>query len=216
MSPVRETRALEGGRARVSLGDLMVTQTRSGYLARHQRTRKTLAFNPLDPPAERTFSTTGIWLHAPPGPLGTSILSRDESALHAIEHTTLSVLTILSMSEPADLRGFVTDESDSKRHGIFLFDAHEGGIGIAELGYKSAETLLAMAHTIMNSCKCVSGCPLCVQTYRCESSADPERTRGAALLEYILTGHVGAARVARRKPPAARNGHHVQRRLNGI
>ena len=45
---------------------------------------------------------------------------------------------------------------------FFLFDAHPGGVGLAERIYERADILLDRAGSLISGCSCPSGCPACV------------------------------------------------------
>jgi DEAD/DEAH box helicase domain-containing protein len=45
---------------------------------------------------------------------------------------------------------------------LFLFDAHPGGVGLAERIYERSTDLLARARDLIERCSCASGCPACV------------------------------------------------------
>ena len=45
---------------------------------------------------------------------------------------------------------------------LFLFDAHPGGVGLAERIFERAEFLLGRAGSLISGCSCRLGCPACV------------------------------------------------------
>jgi DEAD/DEAH box helicase domain-containing protein len=45
---------------------------------------------------------------------------------------------------------------------IFIFDAYPGGIGFSDLLYRRHDDLLASAGTLIETCPCRHGCPMCV------------------------------------------------------
>lgn len=45
---------------------------------------------------------------------------------------------------------------------LFLFDAHAGGVGLAERIYERAGELVRRAEQLIRSCSCRAGCPACV------------------------------------------------------
>ncbi len=209
-------RYIIGERAVIHLGQLKVTHTRAGYVRKSRADGKLISRETFRSPAKRSFQTTGLWINADPATLRTPIFAGDEESLHAIEHSGINALTILSMSDPGDLKGLIAPAPGSTENSVFLFDSHEGGAGITELGYENAERFLSIAGAIMDDCGCFRGCPLCVETYHCESQVSPDSRGGASLIRYILTGSVNTPEKKNRSHTPPPNGKYAQGRLNDI
>jgi len=45
---------------------------------------------------------------------------------------------------------------------VFLFDAHPGGVGLADRLFERAAELLDNARLLIETCPCKGGCPACV------------------------------------------------------
>ena len=70
---------------------------------------------------------------------------------------------------------------------IFIYDAHPGGSGIAELGFDEKDRHLLATKAAIDSCPCADGCPSCVQSPKCGNGNEPLDKAGAkALLAQIL------------------------------
>jgi DEAD/DEAH box helicase domain-containing protein len=63
---------------------------------------------------------------------------------------------------PGDGEEEGTVRSDDFDPTIFVFDAYPGGIGFSDLLYSKHEDLLASARTLIETCPCSHGCPMCV------------------------------------------------------
>jgi DEAD/DEAH box helicase domain-containing protein len=45
---------------------------------------------------------------------------------------------------------------------LFIFDAYPGGIGFSELLFDRHDELMEAARSVIGSCPCDHGCPMCV------------------------------------------------------
>lgn len=208
---ILDSRPLLGRRATVNLGLITVTQRRIGYSRNSPRDGSPLKYHKFRSPREKILETTGMWVSGIKNATGNNPFAGEEDALHAIEHAGRNALTIMSMSEPADIRGLIAPASPKEYDSIFLFDVHAGGSGIAQFGYASAEAMFATTLSIIEDCTCDSGCQVCVETYMCESGIHPNARRGAALLRFILTGSVRRPNSHEAAPDAA----YTQGRFDG-
>ena len=56
---------------------------------------------------------------------------------------------------------------------IFVYDAYEGGIWIAEKAYEMLFSLLASAYELVRDCPCEKGCPSCIYSPKCGNDNQP-------------------------------------------
>src|SRR5512145_3249513 len=56
---------------------------------------------------------------------------------------------------------------------IFVYDAYEGGIGLAEKAYEVLPALLASAYELVRDCTCEKGCPSCIYSPKCGNDNQP-------------------------------------------
>jgi DEAD/DEAH box helicase domain-containing protein len=78
-----------------------------------------------------------------------------------VRNLFLTLLSMLSMCDPADLGGKI-DSSNLGRPTLFIFDRYPGGLGFAEQGVARLDELAASALSHLEACACESGCPSCV------------------------------------------------------
>ncbi len=121
-----------------------------------------IGYHPLDLP-RLTLETVGFWLA--PGAAAWSAAARrglnPVEGLMGVRNLFLTLLSMLSMCDPADLGGKI-DSSNLGRPTLFMFDRYPGGLGFAEQGYARLDELVAAAHSHLKACACDSGCPSCV------------------------------------------------------
>ena len=121
-----------------------------------------IGYHPLELP-KLTLETAGFWLA--PSEAAWSAVARQ--GLHPIEglmgvrNLFLTLLSMLSMCDPADLGGKI-DSSNLGRPALFVFDRYPGGLGFAEQGYARLEELARGARAHLVACECERGCPSCV------------------------------------------------------
>jgi DEAD/DEAH box helicase domain-containing protein len=65
---------------------------------------------------------------------------------------------------------------------IFVYDACEGGIGLAEKAYEVLPSLLASAHELVRDCTCEKGCPSCIYSPKCGNDNQPLDKEATILL----------------------------------
>jgi len=142
-----------------------------------------IGYHPLDLP-RLTLETVGFWFAPSEG--AWSAVAR--AALNPIEGLSgvrnlfLTLLSMLSMCDPADLGGLI-DSSNLGRPALFVFDRYPGGLGFAEQGYARLEELSRRSLEHLEACECASGCPSCVglPILRPAQQQDPDLGRARAI-----------------------------------
>ena len=99
--------------------------------------------------------------------------------LSGVRNLFLTLLSMLSMCDPADLGGMI-DSSNLGRPGLFIFDRYPGGLGFAEQGYARLDELARAALEHLTACPCATGCPSCVgmPLLRPAQQQDPDLQHG--------------------------------------
>ncbi|TFG45368.1 MAG: DUF1998 domain-containing protein, partial [Dehalococcoidia bacterium] len=70
---------------------------------------------------------------------------------------------------------------------VFIYDAHAGGVGIAEKGYEMMVQLWEATLKTVAECPCDSGCPACIQSPKCGNNNEPlDKAAAQALLRGLL------------------------------
>jgi DEAD/DEAH box helicase domain-containing protein len=171
-----------GRRAGVDLsyGEVEVTDHVVGYQRRELPGHTFLDNIELDLPEQR-FRTRALWFD-PPGTVLAGCLS-PLAALHAAEHTLISVLPLYAMCDRWDIGGLSTNlHEQTGGPVVFIYEGHPGGVGLTRRGVDAFEGLVADACRIVRECPCESGCPSCVQSPKCGNLNEMLDKAGAARL----------------------------------
>jgi DEAD/DEAH box helicase domain-containing protein len=177
------------GPVKVYLGEVEVTNTVVGFKKKAQFTEEVIGEEPLDLPPQ-DFPTISLWFDLPLEAVAR--LDREQldfaGGLHAVEHAAIAILPLFALCDRNDIGGVSTTlHPDTGRAQIFIYDAHPGGIGIAERGFDLVEELWQATLKVIIECPCEEGCPSCIQSPKCGNNNKPlDKKAGQILLEGLL------------------------------
>jgi len=192
----RETEVLSRARQRpvgsflLAEGRVKVTSRIVGYERRRVRGQELLGTEPLDLPPT-SYETNALWLELPDEiPQALAASGRNPmGSLHAVEHAALALLPLFALCDRFDLAGITYKlHPQLGRAAIFLYDAHEGGIGLVHSVYEPLETLLQTTLARLEECECEQGCPACVHSPRCSNGNRPIDKAGAREALGLMLG----------------------------
>ena len=170
------------GRMIFCLGELEVTETTLGYKV--IRDDQVAAREDLELPPLR-FPTTGLWFTIP-DELRRAIHDRGLSfggALHALEHAMIAILPFEVLCDRWDIGGLSTPvHPGTGEPTIFLYDGHEGGIGLTEKAQGLMDRVTRLTLELIRDCPCETGCPACILSPKCGNDNRPMDKQGALLL----------------------------------
>jgi DEAD/DEAH box helicase domain-containing protein len=172
---------------RVVLGDALIEERVHSYQELRLRGDEMVRRVNLDHPLVTRLHTTAMWVVVPPplrlqlqamdplpgdtvedGSAGTEAPAALDAALHATQHLLTGVMPLLVMCDRRDVDGYYhADHPDVGGAAIFVYDACQGGIGLAEVAFQRVTELLALAHSTVAGCRCREGCPSCIQSGVC-------------------------------------------------
>ncbi len=196
------------GVTRIAWGDVKVLEKVTGYKKVKFFTHENAGYGDVHLP-EMQLHTTSFWMTLPEAVVQGLSMPRAVviDGLRGLGQALETVATLALMCEPRDLNRTLGDGSDgtttdagrdpfSGRTGglnptIFIFDAHAGGVGLAERIYERCPTLIEHASNLVRGCSCRTGCPACVGPAEIDGS---RRAATLAVLELL--------RSADRTPPA--------------
>jgi DEAD/DEAH box helicase domain-containing protein len=174
----------------LNLGEVEVNSSIIGFRKKAQLTEEIIGEEPLDLPPQ-IFNTVALWFDLPPR--GVERINRAgldfAGGIHAVEHAAISVLPLFALCDRNDIGGVSTPfHPDTGKAQIFIYDAHPGGIGIAEKGYELAFELWEKTFRVVSECPCESGCPSCIQSPKCGNNNEPLDKKAAVILLEELLG----------------------------
>ena len=173
----------------VFVGSVEVKSQVTGYQRREVRSRRILGNETLDLPAS-ILHTRAFWYVVPAEIIEAAGVdpSLVPGALHAAEHAGIGMLPLFTICDRWDVGGVSTPwHTGAAGPTIFIYDAHPGGSGVAELGFEERDRHLKATLDAMRACGCENGCPSCVQSPKCGNGNDPlEKDAAISLLDQIL------------------------------
>jgi DEAD/DEAH box helicase domain-containing protein len=166
-----ETRTVNG--VRCAFGDVEVTEQYTGYKIKRGDT--IIGLEPLSLPA-LTFRTKAFWFIPPD-----SVESRVTGAgldiaggLHGAEHAIIALMPLHVMCDRWDIGGLSSPAfGDEGEPVVFVYDAYEGGIGLAEKAFGILDDMFSSAHELVRDCPCERGCPSCIYSPKCGNDNQP-------------------------------------------
>ena len=188
---VRVARSRSYRQTKVYLGEVEVTTTVVGFKKKAQFTEEVIGEEPLNLPPQRFF-TVALWFDLPAAAV--TRLSKKQldfaGGLHAAEHAAIAILPLFALCDRNDIGGVSTPlHPDTGRAQIFIYDAHPGGVGIAEKGFDLVEELWQTTLKAITECPCQDGCPSCIQSPKCGNNNNPlDKKAAQLLLEGLIRG----------------------------
>ncbi len=179
---VRELHNTQKGALTISYGLVEVIEQFIGYKA--LRYGEVLSADSLDLPPLR-FTTTGVWLTIPQ----TCVEHITErgldvgGGLHGAEHALIAMMPLHVMCDRWDVGGVSTIfHPDTGGPSIFIYDAFEGGIGLAEKAFELIADLVTTTRELVQQCECDIGCPACIYSPKCGNENTPLDKEATVLL----------------------------------
>lgn len=187
-----QTLDLDGADVQATLSSMSVTESVTGYLHFDY---------PDDAPTEHKFEeplppselrTTGLYLTIPER-IEQQLLARMTAevylgALHAVEHTLISLLPMAVLCDRRDIGGLSTvTHPETKTGTIFVHDGFTGGAGLTRAAFESLADLLQRVRETITSCDCTEGCPSCIHSPHCgNANRLLDKAAAVSLLETLL------------------------------
>jgi len=177
------------------LGPVRVSAHVLGYRRKYRmrgggNNRRTI---PLELPPTQ-IETEAFWFTVPAHVLDRAGIDRREApgALHAAEHTMIAMLPLFAICDRSDIGGLsITHHPQTGEATIFIHEGYRGGSGIAPVAYPAGEELVEATVAALTRCRCVSGCPSCVQSPKCGNFNEPLSKGGARRLLRAALDAVG-------------------------
>lgn len=174
----------------VAVGRVEVTSQVTGYELLRVGSGEVLERVDLDLPPTQ-LRTVAVWWSVPETALDEVGLTpgRVPGSLHAAEHAAIGMLPLLALCDRWDLGGLSTAlHPDTGQPTVFIYDGVPGGAGLAERSYRRLPEHLAATRATIATCRCVTGCPSCVQSPKCGNGNEPlDKVGAVTVLDLLLT-----------------------------
>ena len=197
-----ETKEFKG--MRCAFGDVEVTEHFTGYKIKRRDT--IIGIEPLSLPP-LTFRTRAFWFIPPPGiEQAVDASERDlAGGLHGAEHAIIALMPPHVMCDRWDVGGLSSPAfGETGEPAIFVYDAYEGGIGLAEKAFAILPELLTSAYELVRDCPCEDGCPSCIHSPKCGNDNQPlDKESTHLILRNLCTTETAS------EPCVTRVGHKI-------
>jgi DEAD/DEAH box helicase domain-containing protein len=166
-----------------------VTERYTGYKIKRGDT--IIGVEPLSLPP-LIFRTKAFRI-TPPATIGEKVSGAGSDfagGLHGAEHAIIALMPLHVMCDRWDIGGLSSPMyGDDGEPAIFVYDAYEGGIGLAEKAYEVLPDLFATALELVRDCRCEKGCPSCIYSPKCGNDNRPlDKEATVMILEDLCEG----------------------------
>lgn len=192
-------RSIPNSQSKAFYGPIKIQQVIFGFFKVDKKRRILDAVEVDNPPI--ILYSKGMWLDVPRSAL--DILKEKRlniaAAIHAAEHSILSLMPNFVISMPGDVRTeckvaikeFAKRETQRKRPArLTFYDAKGGasGSGISTKAFEFVDTLLEQACRRLQTCHCLQGCLECCCDERCKQANQVMSKAGALVIVMCLLG----------------------------
>jgi DEAD/DEAH box helicase domain-containing protein len=165
--------------APLGFGRVRMTTFVHGYVRRDLWSGAILDRRELADPLSLELETQGLWLDLPAtvrsGP-------RFAEGLHAVEHTAIHMLPVVTGADPGETGGLLYPSGR-----MFVYDGFPGGSGLTRAAYERLEEVLGKALDRLARCPCERGCPACILDAQCGNANEHlEKGAGREVLQRLL------------------------------
>jgi DEAD/DEAH box helicase domain-containing protein len=165
MTEVEEAKDLHQGTLR--FGSVHVNKQPKLYKKIRERSYENIGYGPITLPAFE-YDTTGFSLLTPAA--WRDALDRidkrfRDAGLFGLSYVLRHTAPSLCMADVQDIStdvALVEDGPGDWKSALYLYDAHEGGVGYAEKIYETIEEALKLCRRVIDECECAAGCPSCI------------------------------------------------------
>jgi DEAD/DEAH box helicase domain-containing protein len=156
-----------------AFGEVEVTEHYTGYKIKRKDT--IIGVEPLSLP-DLTFRTRAFWV-VPQPETGVNIAHAEldyAGGLHGAEHALIAMMPLHVMCDRWDIGGLSCPAyGETGEPVIFVYDAYEGGVGLAEKAYELFPELATSSRNLVRDCRCEDGCPSCIHSPKCGNDNQP-------------------------------------------
>lgn len=175
-----------------AFGEVEVNEHFTGYKIKRGDT--IIGIEPLILPP-LTFRTRAFWIVPSPEIMQDVRAAYGDPAggLHGAEHALIAMMPLYVLCDRWDVGGLSSPAFGKNGEPIIIvYDACEGGIGLAEKAYSLLPQLLSSASDLVRDCPCEDGCPSCIHSPKCGNDNQPLDKGASACILACLCGKTPA------------------------
>ncbi len=153
--------------ATIRFGYIHVNKQPKLYKKIRERSYENIGYGPITL-APFEYDTTGLSLYVPPS-WKKVVDEKDRryqgAALYGLSYLLKRAAPSLCMADAEDIETDVSlfeEDTATWKSALYLYDAHEGGVGYAEKICEKFDDALNLCRDIIRDCECEAGCPACV------------------------------------------------------
>lgn len=149
------------------LGDVEVVENVVGFKKIKFQTHENLGYGDISLPP-LVIETEAAWLLFHPSITESFNPAAAALAIDGIARAMAQVASLRLMCDSRDIAVSVQTEvspGGTQTHWqpvLYLYDTHEGGVGLSERAFDEYELLLTDAMALVSGCACPNGCPICI------------------------------------------------------
>lgn len=196
--------------ATIRFGYIHVNKQPKLYKKIRERTYENIGYGPITL-APFEYDTTGFSLQVPLA-WRKALDEKDKrymgAALYGLSYLLRRAAPSLCMADTEDIETDVSlfeEETQTWQSALYLYDAHEGGVGYAEKICERLDDALTLCREIIRDCECEAGCPACVpplppgvkseELEKLLVESDAARACSLSLLDVLIDGTVAVPAV---------------------
>ncbi len=158
-------------RIKIYFGDIKVTRINRGYKMLQFGTHTNLGYNELSNPLYDELDTEGCWIELPKNVqqvLTEASLINDPTVAYTVGlvHALKSCSEMQIMATFSDIGGDSFNYGEDNLLAVIIYDQYMGGLGFSEKIYDKFLEIKNKALSLIKSCPCLHGCPICVKDFR--------------------------------------------------
>jgi DEAD/DEAH box helicase domain-containing protein len=153
--------------AALVFGAVHVNKQPKLYKKIRERSYENIGYGPITLPAFE-YDTMGLSL-SPPKAWRLACEAADpryvSAAFFGLRYLLGQIAPSVCMADREDIEtdlSLYEEQTETWRNALYVYDAHQGGVGYAEKIYERIEPTLRLCLHVLDECECECGCPSCV------------------------------------------------------
>ncbi len=151
----------------LSFGYMKVTSQPKLYKKIKEKSYDNIGYGPITLPPF-SYDTMGMFIVPDSGwkkRISDKDLRYKDTAIYGLSYILKRTAPVICMGDSGDIQTDVSlglTPDGRQENSLYLYDAHEGGVGYSEKIFKKFHDASVLALKVLEECECSSGCPACV------------------------------------------------------